>query len=186
MAFWRREPLHERLAREGGLAPQPPPAHEPGPHWGEVGIHGIHRLREWDAVATTRVDLPGDAVSYVALPDGMLLVEEGADEVDPTPLADALETKIDPPYRAEGVRRERDVWAVGARRIDVVALAEDPAGDSIELVWDGHERRLRLDGEPSLGRVPELEALAAARFGTYVVAATRLDGLLWEAEVTPL
>ena len=41
-------------------SPQPEPAapHQPGPHWGEVGIHGLHRLREWDAVSLVEVPAP--------------------------------------------------------------------------------------------------------------------------------
>ena len=129
MAFRRREPLHERLAREGGLPPEGVPApHDPGPHWGEVGIHGLHRQREWDALVSVRAQLSGDRAGFVALPDGTLFVEEGADDAALGVLADALEQAIDPPYRAEAVLRERDIWAVGAHRVDVVELADDPGG----------------------------------------------------------
>jgi hypothetical protein len=184
MGFRQREPLHERLAREGGLASPLP--HEPGPHWGEVGIHGMQRPREWDAVATVRADLEGDVVRFLVLPDGTLLVDEGADGVDPGVLAGALASSIAPPYRAEAVRRDGDVWAVAARIVDVVELADDPGGDVVQLVWNGSERGLLVDGVPSLGRARDLEALGAARFRTFVVEASRLDGRLWEAVVTPL
>jgi hypothetical protein len=184
MAFRRREPLHERLAREGGLAPPLP--HDPGPHWGEVGIHGLHRLREWDAVATVRAELPGTVVRFVALPDGTLLVEDGDEDVDPGVLADAIEAQVTAPYRAEAVRRGKDVWAVAARDIDVLEIADDPGGDIVQLVWNGAERTLVVDGVQSLARARELEALGAARFETYVVEASRLDGRLWEASITPL
>ena len=55
-----------------------PLPHDPGPHWGEVGIHGLHRQREWDALTT--VDAPevvGDELWFVALADGRTVVEEG-------------------------------------------------------------------------------------------------------------
>ncbi len=51
-----------------------PLLHEPGPHWGEVGIHGLHRPRRWDAVAVVEVafaqghagiERPKDLVSHV-------------------------------------------------------------------------------------------------------------------------
>jgi hypothetical protein len=182
MAFRRREPLHERLAREGGLAPRPP--HDPSPHWGEVGIHGLHRPREWDAVATVRTELPGDVVRFVALPDGTLLVEAGDENVDPGVLADAVEATVPAPYRAEAVRRDSDIWAVAARRIDVVELTDEPEGDVVQLVWNGSERTLIVDGVPSLARLHELDA--TARSEAYVIDAERLDGSLWEVRRTPL
>ena len=43
-------------------------------------MHGIARPREWDAVVTADAPgLRGDAVVFVALPDGELLVEDGDD-----------------------------------------------------------------------------------------------------------
>jgi len=184
MAFRRREPLHERLAREGGLALPLP--HDPGPHWGEVGIHGMQRPREWDAVGTVRAELPGDVIHFVALPDGTLLVEVGIDDVDPSVLVEAVESSVAAPYRAEAVRRDSDIWAVGARHIDVVELADDPGGDVVQLVWNGAECALLVDGVRSLARVRELEALASARSDAYVIDAERLDGALWEVRGTPL
>jgi hypothetical protein len=184
MAFRRREPLHERLAREGGLAPPLP--HDPGPHWGEVGIHGLHRPREWDAVATVRTELPGEVVRFVALPDGTVVVEEGDENVDPSVLADAVEAEVTAPYRAEAVHRGKDVWAVAARAIDVVEIADDPGGEVVQLVWNGVERRFLVDGVPSLARARELEALAPTRSEGYVIDAERLDGALWEVRGTLL
>ena len=162
-----------------------PLPHDPGPHWGEVGIHGLHRPREWDAVATVGASgLPGDAATFVALPDGRLLLEEGAAGLDPGPLAAAL--GLSPPYRAEAVRRSSRVWAVAARRIAVVELTDDPGGTVVEVVRDEIGPSVRVDGEPTFVLVPELDRLALGRFRTYVVEATRLDGALWEVVVSPL
>jgi hypothetical protein len=151
--FWRREPVHRRLAREGGLEPPP---HRPGPHWGEVGIHGLARPREWDATAVVEAGgLRPEELEFVALPDGTLLVEDEVPDDALGPLADAIEASLAPPYRARAVRRGGDVWAVGARRIEVAEL--DEAGDELE----------RLEGD-------------------VFVRARRLDGPLWEVERTPL
>src|SRR3954462_8256569 len=111
MGFWRRTPLHERLAREGGLEPVGPV--DTGPRWGEVGIHGVARPREWDAVVTTQAGLEGDHAAFVALPDGTLVIEDGPD--DAAPLAEAVERSLQPPYRAEAVHRGDGAWSVGAR-----------------------------------------------------------------------
>ena len=160
-----------------------PLPHEPGPHWGEVGIHGLHRQREWDLVVT--LESPGtvgDELWLVVLADGRVVTEEG--EGDVTGLLRRI--TLEPPYRAHLVRRDRTVWAVAARRIETIELAADPGGDLVELVWDGAERSVRIDGEPTLAGVPELERLGESRQASYVVTASRLVGPVWEVTVTAL
>ena len=160
-----------------------PLPHDPGPHWGEVGIHGLHRQREWDAVVT--VDAPGAVgadVWFVALRDGGVVLEEGAGEV--AELVRSLAPQ--PPYRAHAVRQEGSVWAVAVRRIETVELGRDPGGDFVEVACDGLERSVRIDGEPTLAGVPELERLGAERHAAYVVTAARLVRSTWEVSVTPL
>ena len=179
MGFLRREPLHERLAREGGLEPPARPVNTQ-PRWGEVGIHGVARPREWDTVVSVDADLPGDAASFLALGDGELVVEEGPE--DPTPLAEAVERAVEPPYRAEAVRRGPQRWAVAARRIRVVRL-ERAGGDEIRLTVTPDGRELVVDGETQFGGLPELEALLG---GDGVATASRIDGPLWELRIDPL
>ena len=43
---------------------------------------------------------------FTSLPDGTLLVEEDVPDGALSPLADAIEASINPPYYAEGVRRD--------------------------------------------------------------------------------
>ena len=161
-----------------------PLPHEPGPHWGEVGIHGLHRQREWDAVVTVEAaDVSGDEGWFVVLGDGRIVVEEERGGAV-SRLARAVDVR--PPFRAHAIRRGADTWAVAATRIETVELAEDPGGDAVELAWDGVERSVRIDGEPTLAGVPELERLGASRHATYVVTAGRLIGTSWEVAVTPL
>jgi hypothetical protein len=169
--FRREEPLHERLAREGGLVER-----EPRAPWREVGIHGMQRPREWDATETVDApDIEGDAATFVSLPDGSLLVEEGPDS-SLQPLADAVERDLQPPYRARAARVRDDLWVVQARRIRVVKIANGPDGDAIELT----DEALLVDGEKVFGSIPELEGLGD------VVRAERLDGDLWEVTASPL
>jgi hypothetical protein len=172
--FRRREPLHVRLAREGGI-----PLSEPRtkPAWDASGIHGLHRAREWDAVvAVDAPEVKGSRASFVALPDGALVVEEGAEALDP--LANALEQELRPPYRAEAVRRADSLWAVAGRRIEVVELP-GVAGEELELASHGVERTFVVDGERAFGGLPLLER------PEHVVRARRIDGELWEVETTP-
>jgi hypothetical protein len=181
--FRRREPLHERLAREGGLGAQPLPEAAP-PGWMETGIHGVQRPREWDAVVTVEAEgVEGDRALFVALADQTLLVEEG-ENVEP--LADALEGVASPPYRAEAVRRGESQWAVGVRRIEVIALPDAPEGHELALTVRDGGRTLLVDGAPIFGSLPELEQLGEARGESYVVQGQRLADDLWEVRVVPL
>jgi hypothetical protein len=183
MPFWRRsEPLHEQLAREGGLTEQLPS--DTTPRWGVTGIHGVPRPREWDATALVEApELEGNELAFVALPDGTLLVEG---EGDPEPLADALEGRLEPPYRAVAVRRDERNWGVAGRRIEVAQLP-GVSGQELELSVNDGERSLRVDGMPSFGSLPTLERLAEAKgYASYAIHASRLDGELFEISVAPL
>jgi hypothetical protein len=185
----RREPLHQQLAREGELLPvEWQSAYELGhpPLIPEAGIHGIARLREWDAVVTVEAaEVRGKEARFVALPDGTVLIEE-AEAEDVAPLADAVERALKPPYRAHASRRSESIWAVGARRIEVVALEEEPGGDELTLTMNGTHQELVVDGARTSGSLPSLEQWAAERFDSYHLSAERLDGKLWEVRAAPL
>ena len=163
-----------QLAREGGI---PLGEAKTRPAWDATGIHGIQRVREWDAVVTVEApEVEGDRAAFVALPAGDLVVEDGADDL--TPLANALERELAPPYRAEAVRRDA-LWAVAGRRIELIELP-GVAGEELELTTHGAERTLVVDGERGFGSIPALER------SEHVVRARRLDGELWELETDPL
>ena len=180
MGLFRRKPLHQRLAEEGGLVERSTVPLFTGviP---ETGIHGIPRERQYDAVAATEApDAAGDSARFVALGDGSLVIEEG--DGDLTALADAIEHEIARPYRATAVRRSETTWAVAAHGLRVIELPE-PGGDAIELALRGDNKTLVVDGNRSFGTLPELEGLAD---GDAVIRADRLDGTLWEVRVDPL
>src|SRR3954452_19185916 len=119
MGLFRREPLHERLPRPGGLTERPPQA-APRPLWQEPGVTGLYRPRAADAVVTVDApDVEGDAVTFVSLADGSLLVEDGG-ESPLERLAPAVEGVVQSPYRARAVRRGETLWAVEAKRIEVL------------------------------------------------------------------
>jgi hypothetical protein len=190
--FGRRKPLHEQLAEQGGLTGSPaepnpfvpPPAYR-GILTNEPAISGLARQREWDAVVTADApELDGNEVTFVALPDHSLLIEEEQGDAGLDPLARAVEAELAPPYRAKGVRQSETVWAVFANRIRVQEFAAE--GDDLQLVVNGDERSLRVDGSPSFGTVPALERVGQEEGSSYVVRAIRLDGDLWEIRATPL
>ncbi len=190
--IFRREPIHKKLARQASLdlssEPRGDPAPvDPGPRWGETGIHGLPRPRRWDAVGAAETPgLTGDELHFVALPNGDLVVDEEQPEgATVEPLAQAIAQSVDPPYRAEAVRHGGDAWAVAARKIDVAEL-DDAPGQELQLAVSGGERVLTVDGERSFGSVPELERIGQRSGDAYVVRASRLRDGLWEVEANPL
>jgi hypothetical protein len=142
--------------------------------------------RQWDAMAMADAPLlTGDAVHFVALEDGSIVTEEAVPEGAVDPLADAIESQLSAPYRAEGLR-DGERWAVTANAIDVATLADDIPGDTVELVKRGGEREVTVDDQPSDVGVASLEAYGDARAGEYVARAERIDGDLWGVQISPL
>jgi hypothetical protein len=179
--FRRDEPVHVRLAREGGLVER-----EPRAPWREVGVHGMQRPREWDATVTTEADgIDGDAATFVALPDGTLLVEEGPD-TSLEPLAAAVERVLRPPYRARAARQDETIWAVQARRIEVLEIPDGPHAESIELTHTAEGTSLLVDDVRAFGSLPVLERRGEREAPEYAVRAERLDGDLWEIRASAL
>jgi hypothetical protein len=192
----RRETLNEQLMREAGLDPAqaaaPIPA-SPGPqpfpagdiHLGWRGRVGSGPL-EWDVVVTMKApDLSGNEVAFTTLPDGDVIVDREEGDADLSRLADALEQKIRPPYKALGARHADELWVVGAKRIRVATIQLEE-GDAIELTAHDGAREARVDGKPSDVELPELEQLGEQEGPNYCVEATRIDGDLWEVEATAL
>jgi hypothetical protein len=179
--FRRREPLHEQLARAGGLVPP-----DPRPAWQETGIHGLQRPREWQL--TLAADAPGldaDAVRWVTLPDGTILVEEGPDG-SLEPLAAAVEERLPPPYRARAARQVDDRWAVQASPIEVLALPDAPEGDALDLTRSEDTTTLTADGRGLFGSLPALERRGEREGREYAVHAERLDGDVFEITASAL
>jgi hypothetical protein len=183
LPFWRREEaLHERLAREGGIV-LPGGGQPRRPPWDEVGIHGLHRQREWDDVVTVEGSADGDEIAFVVLDESVLVESDG--EL-PDSFTDAFEGRLEPPYRVVGIRQDEGVWALGARRIETIELP-GVDGDELDLGAGDEEATLLVDGARVFGSVPALEALARSRgLQRFAVHAERLDGDLWEVAVAAL
>jgi hypothetical protein len=193
----RKETLNEQLLREAGLDPAqalgdpqpPPPLDPPKSVLARVGVPDGSRVepKEWDAaVAVAAPSLAGDRVEFTTIPNGDLIISDEAGDADLSPLAEAVESHVSPPYRAVATRQDGDLWAVGAKRIQVaqVPLAD---GEKLELAKHGDERQLRVDGEQTDAAVPpELARLGEAAGDSFYVEAKRIDGDLWEVRVTAL
>jgi hypothetical protein len=162
------------------------PPHDTRPRWGEAGIHGIHRFREWDALVRVEgVDLDEDEVRFVALGDGTLVVD-GDEDADLSAVAEAIEQELPPPYRAHAVRSDETGWTAAAEAIELVELPRELEGEALELTVHQGERTLIVDGAPAFGDTSELEQLGGERGDDFVVQATRVDGDLWDVRILPL
>ena len=181
-----REPLHERLAREGGLVERPQPG--AAPPWREAGVHGMQRPREWDATLTVEAPgIEGDAATLrrasrrlAARRGGLGLVAAAARRRGRAAAPAAVPRRAPRGSAATCGRCRR-------ARIEVLALPDAPDGDAIELTQTTADDELSVDGEPHL----RLDAGArgarrAAKGADYVVQAERLDGDLWEVRASPL
>src|SRR6266511_1073711 len=145
MPFWpfrRKETLNERLMREAGLdagsiagelAPERDPAELEDSWFGSRSLSLFERLS-------------GEVVS--ARPRRWDAV------------VSAQAAHIEAPYRAQGVRRGRDVWAVAVRKIQVATFKAE--GEEITLSEHGGNRTLTVDGAVTFGSVPELARIGRA------------------------
>jgi hypothetical protein len=194
----KQETLNEQLLREAGLDPaqvlgDPPPPPQPlePPQSGlaRAGVADGSGVgpKEWDAAVTvTATALVGDRIQFTTIPNGDVIVSEESGDADLTPLADAVERHLSPPYRAVGRRQDGDLWGVGAKRIQVAQIAF-PDGERLEFSQHVDHGELRVDGEPSDALVPaELERLGEEQGDSYYVQADRIDGDYWEVRATAL
>ena len=115
----KQETLNEQLLREAGLDPaqtlgDPAPAPERQPEPSQpppldrvFGSDGLpHRLalgpKEWDATAAVQAPaLTGDRIEFTTIPNGDVIVSQESGDADLSPLADAVEQHVSPPYRRD-------------------------------------------------------------------------------------
>ena len=158
------------------------------PGFGLPGLTGVEQPRgPWDAVTSAHApELPGDTVSFVALEDGTLVVDDDIPDGSATPLADAVEKELQPPYEAAAVRRDDEdgLWRVAA--VDVLVAPAEPG--------DGRARRSRARrrrGDRDRGRRGGRSGVAAPRGlldllahldGDAALTAERLDETTWVAQ----
>ena len=203
----RQETLNEQLLREAGLDPaqslgEPAASTEPRPEpepdtepprqlYRPLAVDGVARValgsKNWDAVAAVQAPaLGGDRIEFTTLPNGDVIVSQESGDADLSPLAEALEQHVSPPYNATAVRQEGTLWGVGAKRIQVAEIPF-PRGERIQLSRNGDEDEFRVDSEPSHEPVPpELERAGATVGESFYVEASRIDGDFWEVKVSPL
>ena len=151
------------------------------------GLTGVARSGgPWDAVTSVNApELPGDRLSFVALEDGTLVVDDAVPDGSVTPVAEAVERQLEPPYEAVAVRHpeEDGVWRVAALRVSI-APAEPGGADRVELARVDGEVTATIDGTASTpdtaprGLLDLLDHLD----GDAALTAERLDETTWVAQ----
>ena len=171
-------------SQAGGLLAQPPGL-DGDPGLGIAGVTGVSRGRTWDAVASAHSPaLSGDAVTFTALEDGTLVVDQVVPDDSLAPIANALEQMLPPPYRAAAAKTEGDVWTAVAESVQIVELPGIEA-DELDLTIVDSERTLTIDGEPTTRSLEALDELAAEH-DSVALHAERVDGALYAVDVFPL
>ena len=149
------------------------------------GVMGVGPGRTWDAVAAAQApELPGDGVTFFALDDGTLIVSEDIPDGALSPVADALEETVAPPYRAAAARNEGHMWTAVAESVRIVEL-QGAEADEIDLTVVDGERTLTVGDEVTIRTLPALDALADEH-DSVALHAERVDGELFAVDVFPL
>ena len=150
-----------------------------------AGVTGVPRGRTWDAVVSAHApDLTGESVTFTALEDGTLLVDQDVPDGSLAPVADAIEEMRKPPYRAAAARTDADVWTAVAEAVRIVEL-RDVEADEIDLTVVEGERTLTVGSEVTIRALPALDALAEEH-DSVALHAERVDGALFAVDVFPL
>jgi hypothetical protein len=149
------------------------------------GVMGVGPGRTWDAVVAAHAPLlTTESVTFVALEDGTLIVNEDVPDGALTPLADAIEAMVPPPYRAAAARAEGDSWTAVAESVQIAELAGVGA-DEVDLSVVGGVRTLSIGGQESDLPLETLDALADEH-ESVAIHAERVDGDAFAVDVFPL
>jgi hypothetical protein len=171
------------LAALTGSSPEVPALESAG--LGMPGLTSVERSRgPWDTLTTAHApELPGSELTFVALADGTLVVDAEVPDGTVTPLADALEQELEPPYEAAAVRSESGAWTVAAHAV-LVAPAGHADGETAELARvDGVLTAKLDDSEIDPHTAPSgLVALLDHLDGDAALTAERLDETTWVAQ----
>ena len=84
------------------------------------------------------------------------------------------------------MRQSETLWAMQARRIEVIELPDAPDGDAIDLTHTADGSTLAVDDIRIFGSLPPLESAGTREGREYTVHAERLDGDLWEVRAAAL
>ncbi|MHB8059916.1 MAG: hypothetical protein ACYDHO_03690 [Gaiellaceae bacterium] len=148
----------------------------------EPEVEGEDSKESGVVVSLLAPDVAGDYAIFVALPERLLIVEEQEGDGDLSVLADAVEKRLQAPYRARALRVDERRFVVVASEIETVEL---PGLDGEELVVfalpDG-QRSAVLDGGRHQLTSPEVEAILEES-APCLLRLENIDETVWEVSV---
>ena len=140
-----------------------PPQGAPRPLWQEPGVTGLHRPREADAVVTVRGARRRGRRGALRLARGRLAARRGGRRLAARRARGAVEQALRPPYRARAVRRGETLWAIEAKRIEVLSIPDAPGATRSTSRTPRRARRSRSTASGSSARSPCSSSAASAR-----------------------
>ena len=127
-------------------------------------------------------DVAGDYAVFVALPERLLIVEEQEGDSDLGVFADAVESRLEAPYRARALRVDERRFVVVASEIETIELPGLAGEELIVFALPDGQRTAALDGDthelsqPELGPILEESAPCLLRL-------ENIDESVWDLKV---
>jgi hypothetical protein len=104
-------------------------------------------------------DIAGDYAVFVVLPERLIIVEEQEGDSDLGVLADAVESRLEAPYRARALRVDERRFVVVASEIETIELPGLAGEELVVFALPDGQRTAVLDGETHELSQPELEPI---------------------------
>ena len=127
-------------------------------------------------------DIDGDYASFVSLPDSLLIIEDYEGTSELAALADAVEKRLQAPYRARALRVDERRFVVVANEIETVELPGVVGEELLVFALPDGERVAVLDGVKSDMKRPELESVLEESSPCLLRLLT-IDDAVWELTV---
>jgi len=148
----------------------------------------VGKFLDWPPLANvSAAELGGTEIRFFALADGSVIVDEQEGDAPLDPLLDALEGRVEPPYRAHAILIGEGFWSVSAKPVEVVELPGVELDDFTAARYGDGD--LLVDEEPVGDPAPfaPLEQVAADRGQPdFFCEASRLEGATFAVAFTPL
>jgi hypothetical protein len=170
----RDEPLYTHPEKADELTDRPEPQKNEGAESGE-GPRGV-------VVSLLAPGIEGAYAVFVSLPERLLIVEEQEGGSDLGVFADAVDRKLDPPYRARALRVDERRFVVVASEIETIELPGLEGEELVVFALPDGQRTAVLDGKTFEPARPELEPILEES-APCLLRLENIDESVWEVSV---
>ena len=127
-------------------------------------------------------DIAGDYAVFVALPERLLIVEEQEGDSDLSVFADAVESRLEAPYRARALRVDERRFVVVASEIETIELPGLAGEELVVFALPDGQRTAILDGETYELSQPELKPILEES-APCLLRLENIDESVWDLNV---